>query len=292
MGFDIDKMNKFPAEARFFDLNELWYFSNRWAIRFLYPLPVTANQITFLSLVMGVLAAGFYFSQAANALIWGAGFLYLKIYLDNVDGNLARLRGEVSRLGRFFDSLTDFTVTSLVYAGIATHLVRETGDSAFWVLGGIALLSAFLHCSYFVFYLVSYASIVGTYSANRVDEKITGEDERAGFESGGRHWDLILQRLHVWVYGWQDSAMQHLDRCSRGLAGVGDSGEQRKSWYCDKLFLALSSPLCLCTNNMVLVLFSVLERLDLGLFLIVIVANGYLVALQAWKIGRTRRRVS
>ena len=30
MSFDIEKMNKLPAEARFFDVNEIWYFMNRW----------------------------------------------------------------------------------------------------------------------------------------------------------------------------------------------------------------------------------------------------------------------
>jgi phosphatidylglycerophosphate synthase len=286
MSFDLEKMHKFPPEFRFFDLNEIWYFSNRWTVRFLCPLPVTANQITFLSLLFGLLSAGFYFSGSTNALIWGAVFLYIKIYLDNVDGNLARVRGEVSRLGRFFDSLTDFIVTFLVYAGLTYYLVQATGQSWYWALGLAALLSGLMHCSFFVFYLVNYAGRVGTYSKNRVHEQVTDEDEADADNDPTRKWELFLQRLHVWIYGWQDTAMQKLDDLSRRSARVDHAGNAK--WYADKKFLSLSSPLCLCTNNMVLVIFSLCNAVESGLWLVAVIGNGYLFGLLAWKIFRTR----
>ena len=93
MSFDIEKMNKLPVEARFFDVNEIWYFMNRWVVRLLYPTSVTPNQVTVLSLVFGLASAGFYVSGIPDALVWGAVFLYGKVFFDNVDGNLARVRG-------------------------------------------------------------------------------------------------------------------------------------------------------------------------------------------------------
>ena len=287
MNFDLNKMHKFPPESRFFDLNEIWYFSNRWMVRFLCPLPVTANQITFLSLLTGLISAGFYFSGLTNALIWGAVFLYIKIYLDNVDGNLARVRGEVSRLGRFFDSLTDFVVTCLVYAGVTYHLVQETGQQWFWGLGLVALVSGLMHCSFFVFYLVNYAGTVGTYSDNRVHEQVTQEDKAKAVNDPMLKWELFLQRLHGWIYGWQDTSVQKLDDLSRRLAGVKDANNTQ--WYADKNFLSLSSPLCLCTNNMVLVIFSLLNAVESGLWLVAVLANVFLLSLLGWKIFRTCR---
>ena len=115
MSFDIEKMNKLPLEARFLDINDFWYFPNRWVVRFLYPLPVTPTQITITSLIAGLVSVGCYIIDSSAGLVWGALFLYLKIFLDNIDGNLARVRGETSRLGRFLDSLTDFMVSFLVY---------------------------------------------------------------------------------------------------------------------------------------------------------------------------------
>ncbi|MDA0690913.1 MAG: CDP-alcohol phosphatidyltransferase family protein [Nitrospinae bacterium] len=277
-------MHKLPPDDRFFDLNEVWCFFNRRVIRVLYPLPVTANQITFLSLLMGLLAAGFYLSDFKYGLIWAAAFLYVKIFLDNVDGNLARIRGEVSRLGRFFDSLTDFVVTFAVYAAITFRLVQETQDPFFWTLGIFSLLSGLLHCSYFVFYLVNYTSMVGAYKMNRVREDITDEDRQADSRGESPDPGLGMQRLHVWLYGWQDRSVEMLDGVSQKLAEVTKKAGDQKNWYLDKRFLAWVSPLCLCTNNMILVVFSLLDRLETGLWVVLILGNAYLLAIQFWKI--------
>ena len=149
MSFNLEKMNKLPREAQFFDVNGLWYFFNGWLVRILYPTPITPNQITFLSLVLGLLSAGFYFSGKPDALVWGAVFLYGKVILDNVDGNLARARGASSRFGRFLDSLADFLVTVLVYIGATFYLVQENGDIGLWYLGFFALLFGFIQSTYF-----------------------------------------------------------------------------------------------------------------------------------------------
>lgn len=286
MSCNIDKMHKLPPGDRFLDFNTVWYFFNRWVIRVLYPLPVTANQITFLSLVMGLMAAGFYAFDFHNALIWAALFFYGKIFLDNVDGNLARVRGEVSRVGRFLDSFTDFVVTVAVYGAITYRLVQETHDPTLWVVGFFALLSALLHCTYFVFYLVNYTSMVGTYEMNRVSEDITDADREENPDGA-----LFLQKVHGWLYGWQDRSVELFDAKSRQLAGVENESGDQKAWYQDKLFLTYISPLCLCTNNMVVVVFSLFDRLELGLYAVLILGNAYLLGIQIWKIGRHRLMV-
>ncbi len=276
-------MHKLPPGDRFLDFNTIWYFFNRWVIRVLYPLPVTANQITWLSLVMGLLAAGFYVSSMENALVWAALSFYGKVFLDNVDGNLARVRGEVSRAGRFFDSFTDFVVTVAVYGAITYRLVQEMHDPLLWAVGFFALLSGLLHCTYFVFYLVNYTSMVGTYQMNRVREDITDEDR-------DEHPDeaLFLQKVHGWFYGWQDRSVEKFDELSQQLAGVKNEADEKKAWYQDKLFLTYISPLCLCTNNMVLVIFSLWGKLELGLYAVLIFGNAYLLGIQIWKMGRHR----
>jgi phosphatidylglycerophosphate synthase len=290
MTFDIEKMNKLPPEERFFDVNEIWYFMNRWVVRLLYPTSVTPNQITFLSLVFGLASAGFYVSEIPDALVWGAIFLYGKVFLDNVDGNLARVRGTTSRFGRFLDSLTDFLVTVLIYFAVTVYLVRTTGVQEYWVLGLLGLLVSFLQSTFFVFYLVNYTSRVGSYDKNRVDESVTEEDKRQAEEGLTDPWDLRLQTLFVWVYGWQDKAVEKLDAMCRRLARVPDTEEALRNWYSDKKFLAWVSPLCLCTNNMMLVFFSLLGQLELFMILLVSFMNVYVLGLLSWKVlSRTGR---
>ena len=225
MSFNLEKMNKLPREAQFFDVNGLWYFFNGWLVRILYPTPITPNQITFLSLVLGLLSAGFYVSGKPDALVWGAVFLYGKVILDNVDGNLARARGVSSRFGRFLDSLADFLVTVLVYIGATFYLVQENGDIGLWYLGFFALLFGFIQSTYFVFYLVSYTSSLGSYEKNRVDETITRKDEAEAEENESLVWSLKLQKLFGWVYGWQDRLIERLDFFSRKASKVSEKEE-------------------------------------------------------------------
>ena len=288
MTFDIEKMNKLPAGERFFDVNEIWYFMNRWVVRLLYPTSVTPNQITCLSLLFGLASAGFYVSGLPDALLWGAIFLYGKMFLDNVDGNLARVRGTTSRFGRFLDSLTDFLVTVLVYIAVTVYLVRTTAMPEYWILGLLGLLACFLQSTFFVFYLVNYTSSVGSYEKNRVDESVTEEDKRKVEE--GHPWDLRLQTLFVWAYGWQDKAVEKLDAMCRRLARVPDTEEALRNWYSDRKFLTWISPLCLCTNNMMLVIFSLLGQLELFLILLVSFMSVYGLGLLVWKVLRRTGR--
>ena len=286
MDLDIEKMNKLPAGERFFDVNEIWYFMNRWVVRLLYPTSVTPNQITFLSLVFGLASSWFYVSGIPDALVWGALFLYGKVFLDNVDGNLARVRGTTSRFGRFLDSLADFLVSVLVYIAVTVYLVRTKGMQEYWVLGLLGLLTGFMQSTFFVFYLVNYTSRVGSYEKNRVDESVTEEDKRKVEEGQTDPWDLRLQTMFVWAYGWQDKAVEQLDAMCRKLAQVSDTEEV--CWYSDKKFLAWISPLCLCTNNVMLVFFSLLDQLELFMILLVTFMNVYALGLLAWKVFKQR----
>jgi len=281
MAFDIEKMNKLPREARFFDVNGLWYFYNGSVVRMLYSTPITPNQITVLSFFVGLLSMGFYVSGRSDSLVWGAIFLYGKVLLDNIDGNLARVRGTSSRLGRFLDSLTDFLVTVMIYIGVSFYLVRTTGDNGFWFLGFFGLLACFMQSTFFVFYLVSYTSRVGSYDKNRVDESITEEDRALAEENG---WNLRLQKFFAWGYGWQDRLIERLDFVSRKLAGVTEKEET--AWYGDRCFLTAISPLCLCTNNVMLAIFSLVGQVELFLILLISVMNFYGIGLLIWKIQK------
>ena len=291
MSFDIEKMNKLPPGARFLDINDFWYFPNRWVVKFLYPLPITPTHITIISLIAGLVSVRFYMIDTSAGLMWGALFLYLKIFLDNVDGNLARVRGETSRLGRFLDSLTDFMVGFLVYLVLTLRLVDETNNSLYWCLGGLAFLSCLMQCSYFVYYLVKYTAISGTYLYNRVDEDIT-EEENEAYDRGDLSMLVyFLHRAHILLYGWQDKTIEWFDRLSKRLGSKKPQKLSEKNWYGDKVFLTLISPLCLCTNNMLLVFFSLADEIELGLWFVVIVGNACLLILQIWKIVKAKKNL-
>ena len=171
--------------------------------------------------------------------------------------------------------------------------MSETGDSLYWFLGVLALLSCLLHCSYFVFYLVRYTSLVGTYLYNRANENISEEDDEAYDKEELSTPVYFLQHCHVFLYGWQDKAIEWLDRISKTL-GYGRQlrGFSEADWYADKVFLTLISPLCLCTNNVLLVLFSLTDEIELGFWFVVVAGNSYLLVLQVWKVIKVQNKLA
>jgi hypothetical protein len=108
------------------------YFA-RWAAR----LGWTPNQVTTISLAIGVLAAIAFATGERTGLIAGALLLQLSFTTDCVDGQLARYTRTFSRLGAWLDAVFDRTKEYAVYAGLAIG-ASAAGDPV-WVLAGSAL---------------------------------------------------------------------------------------------------------------------------------------------------------
>jgi len=96
--------------------------------RRLGPTRVTADQVTLISLLIG-LAAGHLFvytSPALNAL--GFGLFIVSDLFDSADGQLARLRGTSTRIGRALDGLSDATR----FLNLGAHLLVRLALASGW----------------------------------------------------------------------------------------------------------------------------------------------------------------
>ena len=83
-----------------------WHLHRRLAafvVDRLAPTPITPNQVTLASGAVGLLAGGALYLAATGSRIWGlvaGATLLFGVVLDCADGQLARIRGEASPLGR------------------------------------------------------------------------------------------------------------------------------------------------------------------------------------------------
>ncbi len=104
----------------------------------LYRLPVTPNQITAASLVLGLLAA-WMFSYTANHLVTllAALFFTAGYVLDNCDGEIARLKDLASDFGKRFDTFVDWIVHGAFFIALGFGISAQTGQN-FWLWFGIA----------------------------------------------------------------------------------------------------------------------------------------------------------
>ncbi len=103
--------------------------------------PVTANQITLISLLIGLAGVCFMALPGPGLFLLGAVFLQLWYYLDHVDGQIARYRGTACLSGRFFDFITHHLIHGVLFFGLGFYVYGETQSVFFLVLGFIVSVS-------------------------------------------------------------------------------------------------------------------------------------------------------
>jgi phosphatidylglycerophosphate synthase len=236
-------------------------------VRLLYRTRVTPNQVTIFSTLLGVLA-GIAFTRGEATATAVAGLLVTaKDIADAADGQLARAKQQFSRAGRFLDSIGDILVNAVVFAGIALGL--SVGGDAWWIIPGslASFLGISLRVSYHVFYHTAFLHEIRRYEGNRLAEVFTEEDRRSDATT------RLLQRIFLFMYGWQDGLMARIDRWSSGERG--SDGAFRRAWYLDLTGVRLSGFLGLGTELLLLTLCALVDRTGLYLLLNVTVMNAW-----------------
>ncbi|PIQ95998.1 MAG: hypothetical protein COV67_11900, partial [Nitrospinae bacterium CG11_big_fil_rev_8_21_14_0_20_56_8] len=125
-------------------------FMDRWVTRYFSQFltrvflltPLTPNQITFISLVMGLASAVLFFQGGYTMMLAGAILLQLSAWVDCTDGEIARLRFQESPFGGELDIIADNIVHFAVFFGIGMGLYFETGNWIYKALGGAAVFGS------------------------------------------------------------------------------------------------------------------------------------------------------
>lgn len=115
--------------------------------RLLVRWPVTPNQVTVASLLTGLVAAWLLSHDGAATSLPGLALFQLSVVLDHVDGEIARLRFQFSRLGKWLDNFSDHVVDLAVIACLAWRVASdgEAGRvAALGVAAAIGVTGSFL----------------------------------------------------------------------------------------------------------------------------------------------------
>ncbi|MDZ7393965.1 MAG: CDP-alcohol phosphatidyltransferase family protein [candidate division KSB1 bacterium] len=171
----------------------------------LRPTPVTPNMVTLVAMAVGV-ASGYFFAHGTNrGALLGAIFLMIANVLDCTDGQLARLRGTSSRLGKTLDGLADMVVYVSIFAGVAIAMGHSSGAMTWWwVYAVLAGVSVIIHIIFFDFFkneLIFYA-IPAYHEKVEPIARLRAERERLGRSAFDRIHRLLLT-LYIAFYGWE-----------------------------------------------------------------------------------------
>jgi phosphatidylglycerophosphate synthase len=281
--FSYEKALKYQTGDTFLNFQHFLLFTSKQITRLLYNTNVTPHQVILVSLIFGIAASVMIIQDNRIVVIIGAVLLFYKNVLDKVDGSLARAKNMTSRRGRFYDSISDFIVSFLLFTAIGYKLYQIYHSNLVWIVSYAALIASMLQCSFFIYYEVAFIKETGKDTINRLRENVTEED----FLMEDR-LTILLQRIFQLIYGWQDYLIHVIDKFSLAvLEGQVSSGynskiENRKSqitniWYNDKPFLSLSSLLCIGTHMVLIAVSAVFGCFEYYLVLNLILWNLLLI---------------
>ncbi len=126
--------------------------------------PVTPNQVTIISLIIGIVAAAF-FSHGAHTSTIIAGILYfVSTIFDQCDGEVARFKHMESDFGRAFDIIVDSIVNAAIVIGITISIYKANGSGLTIAAGLLAMMG------------IVISLLLTTYFSSK-DKKDTGTKE-------------------------------------------------------------------------------------------------------------------
>ena len=191
-------MSKLPPAYKFIDLSDYGRPIARHIAMALKETSCTPVQVTWLFIISGLIAiAGMFFGYYYLA----AFFLVLKSILDAADGELARIKETPSYTGRFFDSIADILLNSLIF-----YTLYIICDISF-IYAFLSFLGIQLQGTLYNYYYVILRNKVNGDTTSRIFETDTpqalpGENQRTV---------TMLFKVYKLLYGFFDKIIYRLD---------------------------------------------------------------------------------
>lgn len=176
----------------------------RWALLF-EKLRVTPNTITIASIFLGV-AAGFlfYFNDLILNLLGMCLLIWANMY-DSADGQLARMTGQKSELGRILDGLSGDLWFISIYAAICLRMTPEWGVWI-WILAAVAGLAHSKQAAMADYYRNVHLLFLKGKAGSELDNS---KQQRELFASLSWKKDLV-RKTFLWFYGNYTASQEQL----------------------------------------------------------------------------------
>lgn len=98
-------------------------------------LRATPNAVTIVGILIGVTAGHFFYYDSLTLNALGMGLWVISNMFDSADGQLARMTGQATQLGRILDGFGGNLVFFSIYFHISLHHALSGGALGWWVFG-------------------------------------------------------------------------------------------------------------------------------------------------------------
>lgn len=175
-------------------------------VKLIYRLPVTPNQLSFCSVLFGIMSAIFFARGDSTGFLYAGIFFGLTRVIDCSDGIVARLKKNGTVLGRIIDGIADYSNGILVYAGFGIGLAKTGIEFPVspWLLVILSAIFMAMH-SIIIDYNKSefMAHALGKKTSTREDKKLFSEELEKIKRKKGKYIDKVLIRMYLWYLSIQ-----------------------------------------------------------------------------------------
>ncbi len=168
-------------------------------VKLLHPLPITPNQLSLLSILVGI-ASGIFFAQGTHSnFIYGGLFYALAHTLDCCDGMVARIKKNGTLTGRIIDGFADYTSATAVFIGMNIG-INKAGFEYFLpplILLALSAASMIIHCIVVDYYKSEFlAHALGKVNSTQTDRELFSCELEKLNQARGRYFDKLM----IWLY--------------------------------------------------------------------------------------------
>jgi phosphatidylglycerophosphate synthase len=175
---------------------------------------VTPNMITVLSIFIGAAAGPLFYSSSRLPVLLGIACLVTANILDCVDGQLARLTGIKSEIGRILDGFAGDIWFTLIYVFLALKLKNEFGTALFFIPAVIAGISHLVQANITDYYKTLHLYFV---SKEKGEEFQSIDEIRSQYRKNKSIIGKVLFFFYIGYTSLQESVTPRLQQMFKNL---------------------------------------------------------------------------
>lgn len=142
------------------ELTDIFFFRPcGWAIaRGARAIGLTPTHLSILRAITGIAGGALLYNQSPGLPAFA--LLILSEIIDSSDGQLARMTGNITELGRVFDGVGDYVAHGAIYIAIAAGMIHRGGSSSVLIWMLLAGLSNAIQSQMYDYHRTTYVTVV------------------------------------------------------------------------------------------------------------------------------------
>jgi phosphatidylglycerophosphate synthase len=255
-------------------------------VALVFRTPITPNQVTLLATVVGLIAAAGIAWGTAEAMLWGGILLWTSAILDGADGILARAKKLQSDMGRALDGTADLVVAGAAIVAAIHHLWLKYHSVEIFVLCVATVMTSVFHIYLYDYYKESYLTFTRTEGEGKFETRVEVEERLQRFRREKASWVVRLAaKLYVDLLRNQHFAVSRTNpaglregliyKLSPDLAAIYRRHNRGPMWLWTWISLA--------PHTYLMAIFAMLDRLEIYLWIRLVLANALLLAALLWQ---------